>query len=233
MMKRLISAVLILIAAGAAARGFWLKEFAEVYDTSEMITVVCVMIAAMLAYKTLEHLPAGPSPSTPKSKNANVDPHDLDAFFAEMDTYPDTQARGDTLPGWALHLRSPFEAKRPVTSWIGGVPVAPPGFNWPRDRNDEVLHFVAQIDLRDLKPEPETGQRPALPEDGAVMVFITERLNADESQRRSYTLSFIQAMPWNTPHQFMCPKAYARSITWAFGSNRQPFPFGRLIWCRS
>jgi hypothetical protein len=83
-----------------------------------------------------------------------------------------TEDRADRLPAWALQLRSPFETPRPVSSWLGGVPRAPREFNWPNDVDGTPLHFIAQIDLASLKPEPETGSRPpGLPEDGALLVF--------------------------------------------------------------
>src|SRR5262245_42944952 len=83
-----------------------------------------------------------------------------------------TEDRADRLPAWALLLRSPYETSRTVSSWLGGAPHAPRDFNWPNDVDGTPLHFLAQIDLASLKPEPETGARPpGLPEDGALLVF--------------------------------------------------------------
>ena len=84
-----------------------------------------------------------------------------------------TEDRADRLPAWALQLRSPFEAPRPVSSWLGGVPRAPREFDWPNDVDGTPLPFLAQIDLESLKPEPETRARPpGLPDDGALLVFV-------------------------------------------------------------
>lgn len=82
--------------------------------------------------------------------------------------------RTSPVPAWGLMLGSPFKDCSGATSWLGGLPCAPQGFDWPRDPEDgELMHFYAQIDLNDLKPEPETGARPAgLPEKGALLVFI-------------------------------------------------------------
>jgi hypothetical protein len=77
------------------------------------------------------------------------------------------------LPAWALLFHSPFDRSDDVTSWIGGEPKAPGNFEWPDDRDGTPLHFMAQIDLASLKPEPQTGLRPpGLPAEGALLVFI-------------------------------------------------------------
>jgi len=84
-----------------------------------------------------------------------------------------TEDRAHRLPAWALQLRSPYAAPRTVSSWLGGAPHAPRDFDWPTDVDEAPLHFLAQIDLASLKPEPETGARPpGLPEDGALLVFV-------------------------------------------------------------
>ncbi|WP_080507339.1 DUF1963 domain-containing protein [Rhodopseudomonas palustris] len=76
-------------------------------------------------------------------------------------------------PGWALLLRSPYDTSKVVTSWLGGIPHAPTDFSWPMDTDGKPLHFIAQIDLASLQPEPETGLRPpGLPEQGALLVFV-------------------------------------------------------------
>jgi hypothetical protein len=60
-----------------------------------------------------------------------------------------------------------------VSSWLGGVPRAPKGFQWPKGRDGKAMIFVAQIDLAALRPEPVTGARaPGLPADGALLVFM-------------------------------------------------------------
>jgi hypothetical protein len=80
--------------------------------------------------------------------------------------------RASELPGWALILRSPFESWDGATSWLGGHPRAPESFSWPRNADGVPLHFLAQIDLSALKPEPRTGARPpGLPDAGALLVF--------------------------------------------------------------
>ncbi|HVQ20048.1 MAG TPA: DUF1963 domain-containing protein, partial [Terrimicrobiaceae bacterium] len=91
-----------------------------------------------------------------------------------------TEDRADRLPAWALMLRSPFETPRTVSSWLGGTPHAPRDFDWPNDTDGMPLHFLAQIDLASLKPEPETGARPpGLPAEGALLVFVGQSYACD------------------------------------------------------
>ena len=81
--------------------------------------------------------------------------------------------RAKLLPAWALLFHSPFARSDDATSWIGGAPKAPSNFEWPKDTDGTPLHFIAQIDLTSLNPEPPTGLRPpGLPADGALLVFI-------------------------------------------------------------
>ena len=77
------------------------------------------------------------------------------------------------LPAWALLFHSPFARSDDATSWIGGAPKAPGNFEWPKDTGGTPLHFIAQIDLASLKPEPQTGLRPpGCRFEGALLVFI-------------------------------------------------------------
>jgi hypothetical protein len=70
-------------------------------------------------------------------------------------------------------LQSPFVRSDDATSWLGGVPKAPGNFEWPKDTDGTPLHFIAQIDLASLNPEPQTGLRPpGLPGEGALLVFV-------------------------------------------------------------
>lgn len=75
-------------------------------------------------------------------------------------------------PAWALILRSPYLSWDGATSWLGGLPCAPEGFDWPRSAEGKPLHFLAQIDLSDLRPDPSNGAEfPGLPKDGVLLVF--------------------------------------------------------------
>lgn len=138
--------------------------------------------------------------SVPAKSNAEaLIPPDQDAPKAEWDKWADALIKSPSLPpmaadpateptpAWGLILASPWEDVSKLRSWLGGIPCAPKGFEWPRDEDDgEPMHFYAQINLADLKPEPETGARPpGLPEEGALLVFIGAQsavrvLSADE-----------------------------------------------------
>src|SRR5262249_54483748 len=107
-----------------------------------------------------------------------------------------TEDRAKRLPAWALLLRSPYETSRSVSSLLGGVPRAPGGLDWPNDVDGTPLHFLAQIDLASLKPEPETGLRPpGLPEDGALLVFVGRSYACCVLNARDMTRAVPLALP--------------------------------------
>jgi hypothetical protein len=97
----------------------------------------------------------------------------IDDILAEMEVRTGAATRAKELPAWALLLRSPYKSYREPTSWLGGVPHVSSSFAWPTGKDGRALHFIAQIDLAALSPEPTTGARaPGLPTDGALLVFI-------------------------------------------------------------
>ncbi|MFD0982400.1 DUF1963 domain-containing protein [Tropicimonas aquimaris] len=103
-------------------------------------------------------------------KRASID---VDQILAELEARTGSADRASELPAWALILRSPFRPWQSATSWLGGTPCAPLEFVWPLGTDGAPLHFLAQIDLGALQPEPETGSRPpGLPESGALLVFV-------------------------------------------------------------
>lgn len=100
-------------------------------------------------------------------------PYDIDQILADLEARTGSADRASALPAWALVLRSPFRPWENATSWLGGTPRAPIEFVWPLGADGAPLHFLAQIDLAALQPEPETGRRPpGLPESGALLVFV-------------------------------------------------------------
>jgi hypothetical protein len=118
-----------------------------------------------------------------------------------------SEGRTAPVPAWALLLRSPFKASEPVTSWLGGVPRAPEDFRWPLDRDGEPLSFLAQINLADVKPEPESGLRPqGLPESGALLVFVGESyaccILSEDELARGKLLSLPKKLPSIRKHGF-------------------------------
>lgn len=100
------------------------------------------------------------------------EPFDIDAFEAAQEAMRGLEDRASKLPAYALSFHSPFDPPRASTSWLGGTPKAPPGLVWPRDQQGAPLAFMGQFDLSAIRPVE--GLRPAgLPEDGAMLVFIT------------------------------------------------------------
>ena len=73
----------------------------------------------------------------------------------------------------------PPQHNRPATSYLGGYPVLPPLFDWPRAANgdreysNKPLAFVAQIDCTDL-PDVEWN---ALPRVGILYFFVNTALD--------------------------------------------------------
>ena len=77
------------------------------------------------------------------------------------------------VPAWAILLQSPFVSWENATSWLGGRPRVPAGFDWPRGTDGKPLTFLAQIDLAAIKPHPASGDRRAdIRESGAMLVFV-------------------------------------------------------------
>lgn len=98
---------------------------------------------------------------------------ELAAVLAEMEAMTGAATRAKELPAWALLLRSPYKSYSEPTSWLGGIPHVPPGFDWPIGKDGLPLHFIAQIDLAALEPEPSTGTgAPGLPSEGALLAFV-------------------------------------------------------------
>jgi hypothetical protein len=75
----------------------------------------------------------------------------------------------------AVALLRDFPVRHPTLarSWLGGCPMAPSSFEWPRHRRADgvsvPLTFVAQVDCGDL---PDFADRALLPRDGALLFFI-------------------------------------------------------------
>jgi len=114
-------------------------------------------------------------------------------------------------PAWALILRSPYEPWGGATSWIGGRPCVPVAFEWPRDIDGSPLTFLAQIDLSALLPEQSTGQYPpALPRDGAMLVFVGETYSCQLVSAAAMADAKPADLPSDLPsarkHGFFCDR---------------------------
>lgn len=71
-------------------------------------------------------------------------------------------------------LRSPYKPDPNWTSWLGGLPFAPPDFEWPRDPQGRGLIFAGQIDLADIRSREGIARPAGLPLSGAMLHFIGE-----------------------------------------------------------
>lgn len=81
--------------------------------------------------------------------------------------------RPQKVPAWALHMRVPYDPRPPSGSFLGGLPRAPERLAWPRDERGRPLWFAGQIDLSEIRPEPQTGATPpGLPRSGALLMFF-------------------------------------------------------------
>ncbi len=188
MIRAAVFALSISVLALSGARLYWVMKVTPEPKIGEAALLAILMLVAALMLRLVGPITRPKPQRRPpvqmpeRSDSTRFDdaaepyrtPPELQAILDEVEAMPGKEDRAETLPAWALQLRSPFEAARPVTSWLGGLPKAPSGFAWPRDADGKPLHFVGQIDLSDVKPEPETGARPAgLPEAGAMLFFVT------------------------------------------------------------
>nr|WP_244328078.1 DUF1963 domain-containing protein [Roseibium sp. RKSG952] len=104
---------------------------------------------------------------------SGVDSQEIGAVMEELEGHATRPAE---IPGWAIRLVSPYADTPPPNSWFGGRPALPADFEWPRNTAGQAMNFVAQIDLGEIPPEPETTQRiPGLPEAGTMVVFANFR----------------------------------------------------------
>ena len=85
------------------------------------------------------------------------------------ETAPIAEPEHANLPAWSLQFFSPYEDWAAANSWIGGSPIVPDDFDWPRDSEGMPLHFVAQVDCASLAG-PDSAGIP-VPQDGALLFF--------------------------------------------------------------
>lgn len=120
-------------------------------------------------------------------KNSSDDGVDeiVSKAMEEIESKSGNRDRAASAPGWALVLRSPFAESQHSSSWLGGAPSAPSGFQWPVGDDQVPLHFMAQIDLGAVKAVEGCARPSGLPEKGALLFFVGETyavrfLNEDE-----------------------------------------------------
>ena len=79
-----------------------------------------------------------------------------------------------TTSAWAIvNIPRPasYESTR-CTSWLGGSPSVPVGFEWPETQSDIVMHFVGQFDLKAFADAAGGKPMPTLPGEGAILAFV-------------------------------------------------------------
>lgn len=177
-MRRLLFVILAAALLAACARLFWLKEIVESPDLAQQMWLAAAIVGLTIVVLGLKQMPAAKKPRAIPAKPARPLPREtptdaLDSIIADFETITGEAERPPAMAAWGLHLHAPFAPARAATSWFGGVPVAPEGFDWPCDADGQRLHFAAQIDLAALTPVPGLGGPPAgLPGEGELLVFI-------------------------------------------------------------
>jgi hypothetical protein len=144
--------------------------------------------------KSAAPAPAAPSPATlvealqARAKAAD-DAHKAEArAHVERAVPPITEAGQAAIAaalGAHVAIRHVFPPRLPQRglSYLGGVPITPDAFDWPTVHNRggelERLHFVAQLDCRDLPPQAHR----LLPDKGILYFFapLSDRLGPEAS----------------------------------------------------
>jgi Domain of unknown function (DUF1963) len=137
-----------------------------------------------------------PEPAPEPAPEPEPAPQAIPDYLAEMLEIATQEREEGPVPAWALLLRSPYASWDHATSWLGGQPKAPAGFDWPRDGDGRAQTFLAQIDLASIGADPETGERPAnLPERGALLIFA----GTDQAVRLVSGADMARAQPVSPP----------------------------------
>ncbi len=134
--------------------------------------LIALAVAAVLWFQhSQRRAPAG------ASRPAGADPSTHRAYL-------------DSLRSGAVHL---VPAAQPGFSRIGGLPVAPPGFEWPTWKG-RPLSFLCQIDLAALPSDAELG---ALPRLGFLYFFYSaeqETWGFDPNDRGSWRVFYLDKL---------------------------------------
>ncbi|MCU0909279.1 MAG: YwqG family protein [Rhodobacteraceae bacterium] len=183
MTRPVVGLVLGALILAYGVRLVWLRDVFGVPSGQELVGVT-ILVALLL--KQLLGIPLVDPPGArtarmvahpPAAKEIAMASDDEKLSFEEQfELLGGASERLPAMAAWGLHLHSPFAPPRAATSWFGGVPRAPAGFDWPADAAGDRLHFVAQIDLAALTPVPNLGgPPPGLPRTGALLVFVGSR----------------------------------------------------------
>lgn len=179
-MRRAAVLILAVVLFALVARLFWLKEIVREPDLAQHMPLLLFTIGLTVLLVMLQRgqppLFGGARRAVPARSPSPVGKAAIDALVADWDAWDAMSGEAERparMHAWGLHLHSPFVPQRAATSWFGGVPRAPAGFDWPRADDGQHLYFVAQIDLAALTQVADLGgPPPGLPRAGALLVFV-------------------------------------------------------------
>lgn len=123
-------------------------------------------------------------------------------------------------------LTKPAQSNDPGLSWgrIGGSPLLPENFSWPRDRFERPMIFLAQFNLELL---PHTGEK--YPKSGMLTIFRSlQAAKLNTKDRRAFSISYFNEPEQNLvltnhPGNLQLPGyAFDSGITWTVTEELWP-----------
>ncbi len=115
---------------------------------------------------------ASASAPKPMQSAAELDERNEDELLSDADLLERMEQAGRIERDDGLHLKHVYPPVLPMRSksFLGGLPIVPPGFVWPRTRDQgKALTFLGQINCADM---PEFEHRSLFPADGVIYFFI-------------------------------------------------------------
>ena len=77
---------------------------------------------------------------------------------------------------------------RQATVTLGGRPLVPADFSWPRDRGGQLMQFLLQVDLKEILPPQQYGL--LMPTEGRLTVFRSAQiLTMADKDRKAFQLT--------------------------------------------
>lgn len=104
----------------------------------------------------------------------------------------------------ALRPLTPDETPISAANYFGGLPQLPEGLDWPRDGQNQPLHFLMQIDMASL---PRGEELPDMPATGTVFVFHDAFDDEQSSIQTLYTAHPVTDLPPCAPPEDLAPLA--------------------------
>jgi hypothetical protein len=120
----------------------------------------------------------------------------------------------------AIILRQiiPPSHDRAHLSYFGGLPIAPPGFQWPQET--KALTFIMQVDCGAI---PAEGKLGLMPDEGVIYLFLDLEWQEENAFRILYEPG--PANGWNeVPAPENLPHAFDSAIAWKWPQNDEDWP---------